>query len=468
MLANKPEFIGLDTKYLNARGESLTRLHLDGAASPLAMKEATQAIQDLLPHYSNTHSTIHHSARIASQAFNWATQQVLQFAGADSNDYSAVFMGAGTTAIVNRIARGLHDIRREKKVVLVSAMEHHANDLPHRQFDNEVHYIPLQGSGAEQGAIDLLELERLLQLHADSVNYIALSAVSNVTGIVNPVDNICALAHQYGVLVVVDAAQAAAHLELDLSSKPAEQQADFVVFSGHKLYCPTAPGVLIAKSDLLVQMPGQDLGGGAVDDVSYYDFQLSSLPNREQAGTPNIVGAIALAKVLARLEECGLKAIEQHSINLINELHDALSSLPHIKVYGEPKTKRAGALSFTHDGIDHGLLAAILNDYYGIAVRNQCFCAHPYVSSLLKEALWEIDLSTIEEEQQEAFINRKRGMVRVSLSLYNNSNDIERLIRALQEINAQIDGFRELYRAKDNGDYVHQSYTLDWRSELGW
>lgn len=460
-------FVGLDTRYQTADGQRLTRLHLDGAASPLAAQVAVDAILSLLPHYSNTHSHVHNSAQISSQALDWAHQEVLDYLGADPSIYTTIFMGAGTTAAINRLARGLHSARPERNVVLVSAMEHHANDLPHRQFGNEVHYVPLQNHGDRQGAIDLPRLAELLDQYRGKINYLALSAVSNVTGIINPVEEVTELAHRHDVLVLLDAAQSVAHQAIQISAS--EHQVDFLIFSGHKVYCPTAPGVLVANKAILQTLKGHDLGGGSVADVSYYDFQLlTEYPQKEQAGTPNIVGAVALASVLQKLAAIGQQRIEQHSRAMIDELFTALCSLPHIKVYGDHTAPRIGALSFNHELIDHGLLAAILNDYYAIAVRNECFCAHPYVSSLIKEELWELDLSGIERAEQQAFINRKRGMVRASMSLYNSSADIERLIAALVDIDKNIEEYRDCYRPLEDGNYQHHSFRLDWRAELGW
>lgn len=462
-------FIGLDTEYRTADGKRLVRLHMDGAASPLPATEALNAIQALLPHYSNTHSYVHNSAHISTHALNWAHTQMLEFLNAKAHDYTAIFMGAGTTAAVNRLARGLHQARPERNIVLVSAMEHHANDLPHRQFGNEVHYIPLTGHDASQGAIDLEQLETLLQTHQGKVNYVAFSYISNVTGIINPVSEITRLAHRYGAQVVVDAAQAVAHKEITLSDPDPSNEIDFLLFSGHKVYCPTAPGVLIAKKASLSGLKGQDLGGGSVADVSYYDFQLlTEYPQKEQSGTPNIVGAIALARVLKALSQIGIRKIEQHNQQLMGELIEALSSLSNIEIYGDENVARLGALSFNHRYIDHGLLAAILNDYYVIAVRNECFCAHPYVSSLLKETLWQIDLSNVAIDEQQSYINRKRGMVRASISLYNTSDDIERLIQALIEIDERIEELAPNYKALADGTYQHRQFAVDWMQELGW
>ncbi len=460
----KLEFIGLDTQYPTADGKRIRRLHLDGAASPLACKAALDSIQFLLPHYSNTHSYVHNSAKITTKALTWAHNQVLNFVGASPDTYTCIFSGAGTTAATNRIARGLHASRSDKSVVLVSEMEHHANDLPHRQFDNQVHYIPLTGSGAKMGAIDLHAFEMLLKEHQQKINYVAVSSVSNVTGISNPISELTELAHKYGAYIVVDAAQSVAHKPSNLD----QSDVDFFIFSGHKVYAPTAPGVLVAKKALLENMDGQDLGGGSVSTVSYFDYQLAtSYPDREQSGTPNIVGAIALGGVLKTLSHANMSNIRQAEEKVISRLLNELEQLEQLVIYGDLSAPRTGAIAFNHRSIDHGLLAAILNDYYAIAVRNECFCAHPYVSNLIKEELWELDLSEVDEEQQENYLNRKRGMVRASISAYTNDADIDYFIHALKDIEKRFDELSPNYQALADGSYEHQTFALDWKSELG-
>jgi selenocysteine lyase/cysteine desulfurase len=462
-MQNIPKFIGLNTTYPTASGKRLTRLHLDGAASPLASEKAIETINRLLPHYSNTHSFVHSSAQISTKALEWAHQTVLKFLGADEQCYAPIFTGSGSTAAINRIARGLHLARPERKMVLVSPMEHHANDLPHRQFGNDVIYLPLEGEGADSGVVDLQELRRLCKTHADEINYLAISSVSNVTGIRNPIKEICQIAHEFGVLVVVDGAQSVAHGPTELS----DLDVDFFVFSGHKIYTPMSPGVLVAKRALLKNLSGQDLGGGSVSTVSYYDYELvSNETEKEESGTPNIIGAIALAAVLDELRSFGLDNIQSKEIALMHQLIQSLSGIDEITIYADPELERTGALAFNHSKLDHGLCAAILNDYFAIAVRNECFCAHPYVSSLLKDELWQLDLSQVPEDQQECYINRKRGMVRVSLSLYNTQADVERLVNAITLISSNLVYYSEHYRANADGSYTHQNYHLDWQAEL--
>ena len=456
-------FIGLDTDYLCADGSRRKRIHLDGAASPLAAKAGVDMQTKLLPHYSNTHSYVHNSAQISTKALQWAHQTVLNFVEADEVNYSAVFCGSGTTAAINRIARGLHKLRPQRTTVFISSMEHHANDLPHRQFNNDCIYLPLSGEHKNLGAIDLEQLEKLCAEYADQVNYIAVSSVSNVTGIQNPIAEICEIAHRYGIFVVVDAAQSVAHLP----SQVDKLGADFWVFSGHKLYTPSSPGVMIAKRDLLDKMSGQDLGGGSVTDVSFYDYTLNNDTSiKEESGTPNILGAVSLAATMNAIQEHGQASIIELEVKLMQRLITGINELEGFTIYGDPKLPRTAAIAFNHADIEHGLLAAILNDYFCIAVRNECFCAHPYVSSLLKQELWEIDLTDVPEEQHEALVNSRRGMVRTSLSAYNSEQDIDALLIALTKITEDISDYRKFYQMNSDGSFSHLSFNLDWREQL--
>ena len=459
-------FIGTSTPYPVVNGENKERVHLDGAASPLAASIAVETINKILPHYSNSHSYVHNSAIISTKAFEWAHNTVLDCVNANKERYTAIFIGSGTTAASNRIARGLACSRADKEIILISSMEHHANDLPHRKREKDtVIYIPLQENehAKDLGAVDLVAFEKLCIKHSQNINYIAVSSVSNVTGICNPIKEMAKIAHQHDALILVDAAQSVAHMPSDVD----DNDIDFMIFSGHKVYTPMAPGVLVAKRQLLSTLSGQDLGGGSVSDVSFYDYNLfEKFPDREQSGTPNIVGSVALANVLKTLDEIGFGNIYNHSIQLTKQLMGGLSKIDGISVYGDKTLARVGAVSFNHNEIDHGLLAAILNDYFAIAVRNECFCAHPYVSSLLKEELWSLDIENIPEEEQEVYINRKRGMVRASVSLYTNKQDIEALLIAIENILNNINHYQSQYIANNDGTYQHKTFKLNWQSLL--
>ncbi|MBU0529616.1 aminotransferase class V-fold PLP-dependent enzyme, partial [bacterium] len=211
------DFIGLDTLYTRADGKKTKRIYLDSTASTLMMKAAYSAIESFYDHYSNTHSLLHFSAKTATQNYMWAHERILSFVKADTNNYACFFTGSGTTAGINRMARVFRDFHPDRDVVLVSLMEHHSNDLPHRKHAGKVVHIPLDNHSGHPGCINMEVLTEELEKNKDRINYIAMTGVSNVTGIINPIYDIAELAHKYSALILVDAAQMAAHLPIKMS-----------------------------------------------------------------------------------------------------------------------------------------------------------------------------------------------------------------------------------------------------------
>jgi selenocysteine lyase/cysteine desulfurase len=205
-------FIGLDTEYPLADGRRARRHYLDSAASSLMLQPAWETADAFLRHYANTHSLLHFGARIATHAYLWAHGRVLAFVGADPRRHTCVFAGSGSTAGFNRLARGLARLRPERPVVLVSDMEHHSNDLPHRKHAGQVEHIPLAGRAPAFGALDLDALRGALARHRGRVRYVAVTAASNVTGIVNSLRAIADLAHEHGAWLLVDGAQLIAQI----------------------------------------------------------------------------------------------------------------------------------------------------------------------------------------------------------------------------------------------------------------
>jgi selenocysteine lyase/cysteine desulfurase len=457
-------FTGLGARYRLADGRETCRHYLDSAASTLALNCARQVTDELLQHYANTHSQAHFSARVANHAYDWAHQQVLSFVGsAVSGQHIACFAGSGSTAPLNRLARALAARRPERDIVLVSLMEHHANDLPHRRHAGQVIHIPLTGEAPALGAIDLTALERLLEQYRDRVNYVALSAASNVTGMINPIHDIAALAHAHDAWVIVDASQSIAHAPMALSDNgTVERELDAVAFSGHKLYAPGSPGVMVVRRDLLEGQEPDELGGGMVDDVSLSGYQITDyFPDREEAGTPNIPGAVQLGAVLNVLQRIGMHCVHASEQRLMRRLLAELSAIPQVRIYGDPDPDRAprlGVVSFNLVGLEHGLVAAVLNDYHNVAVRNGCFCAHPYVRELLKPELWELDLD-FDKDDAETLSKPWQGMVRASLGLYSTEEDVEALVNGVRDLLAHPHHYRAHYQGDRAGNFQHRRFN---------
>jgi cysteine desulfurase / selenocysteine lyase len=320
----------------------------------------------------------------------------------------------------------------------------------------------LMGEGSSLGQIDLAALERLLETHRTQVNYITVTGASNVTGIVNPIPEIAALAHAYGAWIVVDGSQWVAHAPVRMvTPENPVCNIDFLVFSGHKVYAPGSPGVVVGRRDIFEAVMIDEMGGGTVDNVSLASFDMTRhLPERLEPGTPNIVGAVLLACVLEILHRIGMDYLQQREHQLVRKIFFGLSKIRDVTLYGATDvetTERVGAIAFNLKGLDHGLVAAVLNDYYNVAVRNECFCAHPYVRELLLPELWDIDLDK-ENSNPADLLSGRRGMLRASLALYTTEEDVEALLRAIGDILARRDYYSSLYMADRRGNYHHLHY----------
>ena len=292
-----------------------------------------------------------------------------------------------------------------------------------------------------------------------------MTGVSNVTGIVNPVHEIARIAHRHDALIVVDAAQMVAHMPIQMSGHAdCADDLDVIAFSGHKVYAPGSPGVVVARSSLFSSIEPVEVGGGMVDGVWVDRYTPTQrMPDREEAGTPNIPGAIGLGAALYTLQRIGMENIQAEEELLLEGLLRRAKMIPGLLVYGDsdlPASKRAGAVAFNIEGMDHALTAAILNDYFNIAVRNECFCAHPYVREMIMFALEGL-IDGISNEELERRADEQRGMVRASFGLYTTMDDVERLVEALKQISADREALAAQYERLPNGDYRHLSFRVD-------
>ncbi|MCH7574181.1 MAG: aminotransferase class V-fold PLP-dependent enzyme [Candidatus Marinimicrobia bacterium] len=453
------DFIGLNTTYPLASGGQSRRVYLDSTASTLMMGVAQQAIGAMLEHYANTHSLLHNSARLATSNYRWAHERMLSFVGADPDIYTAYFTGSGATAGMNRLARLFKELRPDRDTALVSIMEHHSNDLPHRKHLGRVVHLP---NKMRVGSVDLVALEALLEQEQGRVNYIAVTGVSNVTGIINPIHEIAKLAHKYDAFILVDAAQMVAHIPVQMSGRDdPEENIDALVFSGHKTYVPGSPGVVVARLDHLMQTEPVEVGGGMVARVLVDHYSVTNkFPDREEAGTPNIPGAIGLATAIEVLDRIGMQLLYDEEEQLLAYALEQMMSVPGVIIYGDPDIKacpRVSAISFNVGDKHHSIVAAILNDYHNIAVRNECFCAHPYVIEMMPEET--ADFVALSDEAVIDLQAPKPGMVRASFGLYNTRADIDRLRTALEDIQQNFDQYAPLYEiGGSDHEYQHTSF----------
>lgn len=455
-------FIGVDTEYPLADGTTARRTYLDSAASNLRLTVSDDIARRALAHYANTHSQLHFGAHIMTALYERAHAMVKAFVGGDDG-YTAVFYGTGVTGGLNRMARVLAEKRPNRDIVITTMMEHHANDLPHRKHVGRVVHVPVEhDADGEAGRVDMDALRAAVKEYADRLNYVAVTAASNVTGVTNPVHEIARVAHEAGALVVVDAAQSAAHIPLSVVSAEPEENLDVLCMSGHKIYTPGSPGVIVARKALFEGLEPQEVGGGIVTFVDTERYEITdTLPEREETGTPNIPGALALAATLYLLGRVGMEVVEEDERALTQYALTHFEKIPGLHIYGSHRlevAERIGVIAFNLEALPHGLVAAALNDYFGIAMRNQCFCAQPFVRQLLGIS----GEDGIAPDECTDFESRRivNGMVRASFGLYNTRADIDRAVEALTHLAENPDFYRSQYTPilDGSGDWQHNSF----------
>jgi selenocysteine lyase/cysteine desulfurase len=391
-------------------------VNLDYAASTPVMADVWAAVEAFVPWYSSVHRGSGAKSQVSTAAFEEARTEVAKFVGARADD-QVVFV-RNTTEAINVMAAALPAGTR----VLSSPAEHHANMLPWRRHD--VRLLPFARSAEE-----LLEAcER--RLREERFDLLAVTGASNVTGEIWPVAELAALAHRYGAELFVDAAQLAPHRPIDMAASGI----DHLALSGHKLYAPFGAGALVAASRRLGTEPPLLRGGGAVKLVTLDDVVWEDAPERHEAGSPDVVGVVAVAAACRRLRELGMETVAEHERALAARLWSGLEQIPGLRTLRlwPDATEPVGVATFTLAGYPHPLLAAILSAEHAIGVRHGCFCAHPLITRLL--GVSDEALDRLRGELNAGRRPQLPGAVRASVGLGTTPGDIDRLTAALREI----------------------------------
>jgi cysteine desulfurase/selenocysteine lyase len=363
-----------------------------------------QVIDAIVNYYSNFNSNIHRGVHRLSQEatalFEESRKSVQQFINA-KHAHEIIFT-KGTTDSISLVASSFsRAFLKEGDEIIVSEMEHHSNFLPWQNLRDEkgivLKVIPLT-TNAE------LDLEKAKTLFTQKTKLLAITQVSNTLGIINPLKELIALAREVGAKVLIDGAQSAPHLKIDVQ----ELDADFFVFSMHKIYGPTGVGVLYGKEDLLNAMPPYQYGGGIIKSVTIEKTEWAELPNKFEAGTPNIEGVVATKAAIDFVNATGINAICEHEHQLLQKATKALLELPEIELYGNSENK-AGVISFNIKGV-HPFDTGTILDQMGIAVRTGHHCTQPLMQCL-----------------------GIPGTVRASFAVYNSEEEINNFIEGVKK-----------------------------------
>lgn len=280
-----------------------------------------------------------------------------------------------------------------------------------------------------------------------------------MSGFLQPVHRLARKTHAVGAKILVDAAQLAPHRRVDMKPDDDPEHLDFVVLSAHKMYAPFGTGALIGPKEFFLQSGPDYTGGGTVDVVTLEEVHWAGMPDRDEAGSPNVVGAVAMAVAAQVLMEIGMDNIAAHEEELIAYTLERLGRISGIKIYGETDPARAGekvgVIPFNLEGVSHFLLAAILGYEGGIGVRSGCFCAHPYVVHLLQ--LTEEEPTTWRDELLEGDKSNMPGMVRASFGCYSSKADVDHLVEMLERVaRGNYEGDYQLDRS--TGEYTPINY----------
>jgi selenocysteine lyase/cysteine desulfurase len=442
----RPELLGASVKVPLVSGQWRQYVNLDYAASTPPLLAVMRNLEAFLPYYSSVHRGAGYKSQISTAAYEGARETVKAFFRARRDD--AVIFTRNTTDAINLLASSLP----EGSSVVSFASEHHANFLPWQLVPGRVTYLD-----APSSAIDSLDR---LEEHFTSgapTTLVAVTGASNVTGEIWPLAEIAALAHSHGARLLLDAAQLAPHFKVDVT----DLDVDYMAVSGHKLYAPFGAGVLIGRADWLEATDPFLRGGGAVDFVTTSEVLWSALPERQEAGSPNVVGAVAMAVALEQLAKYGMDRIGQEEIALGNYARSRLCSVPGLDLYRlwDEQAARIGVATFNLAGYDHSQVAAILSAEFGIGVRHGCFCAHPLMLQLL--GVSDDQASRIRAGMKRGEKSRIPGAVRMSLGLGTRQSEIDYLVASLEQL--ATEGPRWHYAVDpQTGDYLPDPDPRPW------
>ena len=379
-------------------------VYLDNAATTQKPQVVLDAIVEGYSKWNaNVHRGVHHLSQVATEKHEQARKKVAEWLNAAAEE---VIFTKGTTDSINMLARSFGDAMvNEGDEIIVSQLEHHSNIVPWQMLCERkkavLKVIPLR----EDLSIDIEAFKEMLN---ERTRLVSVAQVSNVLGIVNPIEEIIRYAHAKHIPVCVDGAQSVPHLAVDVR----KLDCDFLVMSAHKMYGPTGLGVLYGKKEWLDKLPPAEGGGEMIEHVRWDKTTYNVLPYKFEAGTPNYIGSYAFSKAIEYVQSIGIEDIAKHEEELVEYIEERLSGLERVKIYAAGQ-KKAGAVSFNVYRADGGLVhpfdVGVLLDRQGVAVRTGHHCAEPLIEHL-----------------------GVPGTLRASVGLYNTKEDIDKLIAALE------------------------------------
>ena len=376
-------------------------IYLDNASTT---QKPNLVIEKIENYYKNTNSNIHrgvhHLSQKATDEYENSREKVHKFI--ESNSSKEIVFVRGTTEAINLVANShVKPLLSKGDNIIISQMEHHANIVPWQMItkekESEIRIIPINENGE-------LIIEKLNELIDKRTRFISVNHVSNTLGTINPVEKLIEIAHKNNIKIMIDGAQAVQHMKVNVS----KMNADFYCFSGHKMYGPTGIGVLYGKQEILESMQPYQGGGDMIKSVTFEKTIYNDIPNRFEAGTPNIVGVIGLGKAIDFIENITIEKIEKLEMELLNYATDKISSIEKVRIIGN-SNKKASVISFVIEDIHPHDIGTIM-DKLGIAIRAGHHCTQPIMD------FYEIPATA-----------------RASFAIYNTKEDVDKLVEAIEK-----------------------------------
>jgi cysteine desulfurase/selenocysteine lyase len=380
-------------------------IYLDSTASSLTPEPVLQKMMEFYREYrGNVGRGIHRLSVKASEEYEKAHEKVADFINAKS--VSEIIMTRNTTEGINMVASGLGWKKGDK--IVTSVIEHHSNFIVWLRVRNK-YGVKVEAvrprEPVKKGILDPADFEKAID---DKTKLVAITHVSNVLGVITPVEEIAKIAHEHGAYILIDGAQSVPHMKVDVQ----KIGCDFLAFSGHKMCAPTGSGALYIREELIDEVEPLCIGGGTIDDVGLDYYKLNGSPRRFEAGTPDAAAAIGLGAAIDYLEQIGMENIESHEKKLVKLMYEGLSALPKVEVYGPEPEQRVGIIPFNVSDLNPHDVALALDVSANIMVRSGHHCALPLSKTILG----------------------KPGSVRASLYIYNTKEEVEKLVSTVKEI----------------------------------
>jgi cysteine desulfurase/selenocysteine lyase len=390
---------------LSRKVNGKTLMYFDNGATT----QKPQTVIDAISNYhqnenSNIHRGVHFLSGLATDKFEDTRKTIQQFIGAKHS--KEIIFTKGTTDSINLVANGLRTLLKSGDEVIISELEHHSNIVPWQ--------ICCEISGAtlkvipilDNGELNMIEFENLL---TKNTKLVAVSHVSNALGTITPIEDIIEKVHKVGAQVLIDGAQAASHIPLNMQAL----DADFYVFSAHKMYGPTGVGVLYGKEKVLNNLPPYQGGGEMIKEVSFTKTTYADLPHKFEAGTPNISGVIAFKNAIDFISEIGVETIAKHEDKLLKYATSEILKIEGVKIYGTSE-KKSGIISFNIEGL-HPYDIGMIVDKMGVAIRTGHHCTQPVMSRF-----------------------NIPGTARISVAVYNTKDEIDVCINAIKKAKVML------------------------------